>query len=55
MAETRTYEHIGDQLTESVTVHIDDNGYIRMTATNLHDLLEHLGFEQVTAKKKAAA
>lgn len=51
---TRTYERIGTDNTESVTVHITDDGYVRITADNLHDILDHLGFVEVTAKRKAA-
>lgn len=49
----RTYQRPGAELTESVTVHITDDGYIRMKAENLHDVLSHLGFERTDIKEPA--
>jgi hypothetical protein len=44
MTRMRTYTHEGPELTNSVTVHITDDGYVRMKADNLHDVLTHLGY-----------
>lgn len=41
---TRVYERVTTEHTESVFVHLTDDGYVRMTAKNLHDVLTHLGF-----------
>lgn len=49
----RTYERQGAELTESITVHVDDNGRIRMTADNLHELLTHIGFSEIRQKANA--
>jgi HSP90 family molecular chaperone len=50
---TRTYERIGPDDTQTVFVHIDDNGYVRMTADNLHNLLTHIGFAETKEKADA--
>jgi hypothetical protein len=41
----RTYTRINSEHEETVFVHVDDNGYVRMTAANLHDILTHIGFQ----------
>lgn len=49
----RTYEHIGPELTETITVHVTEDGYVRMRADNLHDMLSHLGFIRTDVKANA--
>ena len=46
MMDTRTYERVMPENTERIFVHVDQSGYIRMTADNLHQVLTHIGFEQ---------
>lgn len=41
---TRTYIRETPDHTETVYVNVDEHGYIRMTANNLHDVLTHIGF-----------
>ena len=47
---TRTYERVTTEATESVFVHLTDDGYVRMTAKNPHDVLTHLGFQPTDPK-----
>jgi hypothetical protein len=44
-ATVRTYTRESNDITHTVHVNVDEYGYIRMTANNLHDILIHLGFE----------
>ena len=46
----RQYERIGTEHTENVLVHLTDDGYVKLTAKNLHELLEHLGFRTTDDK-----
>jgi prefoldin subunit 5 len=51
---TRTYVNTGDQIEQTIVVHVDEAGYIRMTADHLDHLLTHIGFQEIQAKRKAA-
>lgn len=42
----RQYERIGTESTESVLVHVTSDGYVKMTADNLDELLQHLGYRR---------
>lgn len=47
---TRTYERVTSESTESVFVHLTEDGYVRMSGSNLHDVLTHLGFAPTEQK-----
>jgi hypothetical protein len=48
MTTIRDYTRESGDHTENVHVTIDDNGYVRLTADNLHHVLDRLGFELTT-------
>lgn len=46
----RHYVRVSDQHEQTVTVNVDPDGYIRMTADNLHHVLLSLGFQPTEPK-----
>lgn len=40
----RTYTRPDGDHEQTVCVHVTDDGYVKMSATNLHDVLTHIGF-----------
>ena len=50
---TRVYTRINGDHEETVYVNVDANGYIRMSAGNLDQVLTHLGYTEIRQKANA--
>jgi hypothetical protein len=50
-ATIRSYTRVAGDHEQTVFVTIDPNGYIRMTAENLHHVLHELGFTETTKEQ----
>lgn len=47
----RTYTRTGAEDQQTITVHVDPNGRVKLTESDLHAILSRLGFTETTVKE----
>lgn len=55
MSTMRCYTRPAGEIEQTVWVHITEDGYVKMTADNLHDVLTYIGFTATKDLKEPTA